>query len=185
MKSSSKPSIGLRNARAEDAAQLVELGRSVNMTTFGRFVDEEVFRVHLEKTYSIPRVTADINEATKDFIVATVDGEEEGGEEKVIGFAVLARGNSYPFLEHLEGIIELQRIYIYPAFHGRGVGKALMAKLEDIARKEGKRNTWLGCYEYNEVARKVYERAGYEGVGKRSNKIGGELYWDIVMVKRL
>jgi ribosomal protein S18 acetylase RimI-like enzyme len=202
--------ISLRRANPSDAEQLVQLGRSVNLSTFGKFVkDEEGFRRHLETTYTVERVLKDIENPEKDFIVAVVGGEgivadegakigngEVGGDEKgrdaveskqekIIGFATLVRSNTYPCLEHLESIIELGRIYIYPEYHGRGVGKALMGRVEEIARGEGRKNMWLGCYEDNEVARKVYEKAGFVTVGERFNKIGEDSYRDLVMVKRL
>lgn len=173
----------IRDALVEDADQIVELGISVNITTFGQYVGEEVFREHLEVKYTIEKTRANINNSTIDFVLATTT--PSGGEEKIIGFAVLARGVMYPCLGHLEGIIELQRIYIYPEFQGQGVGKALLGELEGRARKEGRKNIWLGCYERNEAAKRVYEKGGYVSVGERSNEIAGKEYVDWIMVKRL
>jgi ribosomal protein S18 acetylase RimI-like enzyme len=140
--------------------------------------------MYLDKAYNIPTTTSHINNPSQDFIVATTTNDDEG---KVIGFAVLARGNSYPCLEHLPAteIIELSRIYIYPEFHGRGVGRLLMGELDGRARKEGKKWMWLGCYEGNERAKGVYEKAGFERVGERSVVLGKEVHMDMVMVKEL
>lgn len=193
--------ISLRHATPVDAEQVVQVGRSVNLSTFGKFVtDEEGYREHLKEKYTLEKILKDIEDPEQDFLVAVVGGEEgvvvDGGaenggdavgskQEKIIGFATLVRSNTYPCLEHLEAIIELGRIYIYPEYHGRGVGKGLMGRLEEIARKEGRRNMWLGCYEDNEVAKKVYEKAGFVPVGERFNTIGEDNCRDLVMVKRL
>ena len=48
----------------------------------------------------------------------------------------------------------------------RGVGRALMAAAEDVARAAGVRKVWLGVYGPNARARALYEHLGYvvEGV---------------------
>lgn len=176
----------IRDARPGDVEEIVVLGKSVNISTFGKFVIKEVYNEHLEEKYSVERVRGEVGDGGKDFVVATTTTTNKTEEEeKIIGFAVLARGVTYSCLENLENIIELQRIYIYPQFHGKGVGKALMGELEERARKEGRKNVWLGCYENNDNARKVYENAGFVKVGERVNFVGGREYVDWVMVKRL
>lgn len=182
--------LSIRDARPEDAEEIVVLGKSVNVSTFGRFVGREGV-VYLEGRYSVEKMVVDIKDTTKDFIVAATttttssSSSETQHEQKIIGFAILARGMTYPCLEHLEDIIELQRIYIYPEFHGKGVGKALMGELEGRARREGRRNIWLGCFEGNERARGVYEKAGFVRVGERWQILGERRYLDWVMSKRL
>lgn len=176
----------IRDARPADVEDIVVLGKSVNISTFGKFVGKKVYREHLEEKYSVERVRGEVGDGRIDFVVATTTTTNKTEEEeKIIGFAVLARGVTYPCLEHLEDIIELQRIYIYPEFHGRGVGKALMGELEGRARREGRKNIWLGCYENNDNARKVYEKAGFVRVGERVNLIDEQEYLDWIMVKRL
>lgn len=56
---------------------------------------------------------------------------------------------------------ELKRMYVSPACRGRGVGRALLARLEAEARAAGCRQFVLETGRLQAAALALYERAGY------------------------
>ncbi|KAK9386682.1 acyl-CoA N-acyltransferase [Lipomyces mesembrius] len=175
----SPPSITIRRARSQDVASVAELGTHVFSITFGHSVSSQQLQAYLSESYSIPATAKDVTDPMKDMIVAT---SQDGA---IVGFALLTRGTSEPCITHLESTIELQRIYVHPTYHGNGVGKILIKKLEDIANQQGFKYIWLGVWEENYKAQKVYEKLGYRVVGDHDFTIGEVVQRDHIMVKEL
>lgn len=172
--------IQLRKAIAEDVAAIAKLGAQVFTATFGHSVSKEELQKYLDEAYSISATAKDIADSNKDMIVATAqDGTT------VVGFALLTRGTSEPCLAHLANFVELQRIYVDLTYHRRGVGKMLAQRLECMAKDEGFQYIWLGVWEENLQAQKLYEKLGYKLAGDHDFVIGGVVQTDHIMLKEL
>jgi ribosomal protein S18 acetylase RimI-like enzyme len=181
---SSQPLIGLRAATVEDAAQVATLGAHVFSVTFGHSVTPEQLQDYLQESYSTEATVKDILDTSKNMVLATT--QRSDGAAVIVGFALLTRGSSEPCIAHLgSAAVELQRIYVHPDCHGQGVGKMLANELEDMARKQGFGYMWLGVWEDNHQAQKVYERLGYKAVGDHDFVIGGDVQTDHIMLKEL
>lgn len=86
--------------------------------------------------------------------------EDDGGAP--IGWAV------FHTLEHLNYIVPEERLYGYvaelfvvEAARGQGVGRALIAACEDVARQMKLKSLMIGVLAKNARARKTYEAAGF------------------------
>jgi ribosomal protein S18 acetylase RimI-like enzyme len=66
--------------------------------------------------------------------------------------------------EEDESTAELKRLYVVPAYRGRGVAKALLAAVEDAARQAGRRRIWLEAGTAQPEAIGLYEQAGYSRI---------------------
>jgi GNAT superfamily N-acetyltransferase len=78
------------------------------------------------------------------------------------------------------GCAEMGDLFVAERFRGRSVGGTLMEAAEDWARDQGESNLVLAvtvANPHNDVARSMYERAGYEesGLGVFED---GCFYWD-------
>lgn len=75
---------------------------------------------------------------------------------------------------HVLGHIQLQlyEIEVLPGFRGRGLGRALVEEVLEVARREGHARMWLFTDEDNKAARRLYEAAG--GVPSPHDDAG---YW--------
>lgn len=85
------------------------------------------------------------------FLVAKVDGEPAGCG----GWRTLAAD---------ESSAEIKRMYVVPAFRGRGVAKAILAGLEETARQAGKKRMVLETGTAQPEAIALYQRCGYERI---------------------
>jgi ribosomal-protein-alanine N-acetyltransferase len=79
-------------------------------------------------------------------------------DDTVVGYAIL-----WCILD--QG--ELANIAIVPARRGEGLGKALLIRVLDVARKRGVRKLFLEVRASNEAAIQLYLRQGFEEVGVR------------------
>lgn len=107
-------------------------------------------------------------------LVARIDGVP-------VGYVVLNRASAYPLFARL-GIPELQDLNVIPAYRGRGLGAALVAACEDMARRDGAVRIGLavGLHKSYGPAQRLYVRLGYQPDGNgitydRQNIAAGEL----------
>jgi RimJ/RimL family protein N-acetyltransferase len=73
------------------------------------------------------------------------------------------------------------------AARGRGVGKAALRHIEAAARAEGCVRAEVGVFEFNEVARRLYESAGYVEFARNEDFTWwhGVMWADLRLEKRL
>lgn len=171
--------VSVRLATPADTTAIADLGKKVFSTTFGHTVTPQQLQTFLDDSYSVEATAKDIDNPSKDMVVAIA------GDEKILGFALLTRGSSEPCVDDVPSKIELQRLYVDMAAQGRGIGKLLMNKVENMARKQGYRNMWLGVWEENYKAQEVYQKVGYTRVGDHDFDIGGDIQTDHIMLKKL
>ena len=81
-------------------------------------------------------------------------------DDKVLGFAMTTLR---PELLSQEPSAHLEAIALDPAAEGRGVAQALLAATEASAHAQGAQTMTLHVFSVNERARRLYERAGYDG----------------------
>ncbi|RMZ79706.1 hypothetical protein DV738_g3142, partial [Chaetothyriales sp. CBS 135597] len=157
------PGFSIRKATLADAPAIAQLGRSVFTDSFGFSIPSNDMRTFLDEVYDLPAIEAEISSPTKHFFNTTE-----------------------PCLAEIPGLVELQRLYVHGDCHGRGVGKALVGRVELLARDRlGYSNIWLGVWEGNFVAQRVYEALGYERVGEHEFTMGRCVQIDWIMVKPL
>lgn len=93
-------------------------------------------------------VADDIEPDERPFFVAEVDGE-------IVGFAEGARDADG------ENVAHLYRIYVHPDHWGRGVGRALLDRLEAVFRDRGFDRLRVSVFAENDVGVRFYESVGF------------------------
>lgn len=169
----------IREARVQDLEQVQRLGSHVYSTTFGHSLPSSDLQLYLDEFRSLDAIKQDFADPHKDFIVAT---DLEG---IIVGFALLTQATSEPCIDHVDSKVELQRLYVAIEHHGRGIGKLLARRLDEVARTKGFRYVWLGVWEENYKAQKVYRSLGYEKVGDHDFTMGNVVQNDWIMMKEL
>jgi GNAT superfamily N-acetyltransferase len=98
-----------------------------------------------------PIAAADFEPPRGDFLVAFLDGTPVGcGAWRTFAGA--------------EGLAEIKRMYVVPALRGTGLARAVLAGVEDSARKAGCRRAILETGDGQPEAIAFYRKAGYRPI---------------------
>jgi diamine N-acetyltransferase len=79
----------------------------------------------------------------------------------------------------------LDQLYILQDHHGHGIGKELLAWAIDESRRRGMKELYLTVYVDNHRAKRLYERNGFDAVGRYDFMVGSHADEDIIMRKVL
>ncbi|KAK7428123.1 hypothetical protein QQZ08_005362 [Neonectria magnoliae] len=171
--------VSIRKVKLADASSIAKLGAHVFTTTFGHSVPPHELQAFLDNEYTTAAIIKDIEDENKDIIVAT------SPEGDILGFSYLTTGSFEPCVDHIENKVELQRIYVHPSGHGKGVGRLLSSTIDEMAKRKGFKNIWLGVWEENARALKAYGKWGYQPVGHHDFVVGTVVQRDQVLLKSL
>ena len=147
----------LRNAAADDAAELAALGARSFVEKFGHMYAAQDLATFLVKAHSEAPVAAEIADPGMRIRLA-----ERGGI--VVGFCKLVMACGWP--EHARGtrVIELKQLYTDPAMTGLGIGAALTDWALAEARAFGADEMQLSVWSGNDGAQRFYARYGFAHV---------------------
>ena len=126
-----------------------------------------------------------------DMMYSEVVVRREIETEKINYFFVFYAGMKIGFVSFgpyhpSDGWAKLHKIYLFPEFHGRGLGAAALAKVCELASEQGYNSICLNVNKKNSAAIKAYERNGFVKSEEVVNDIGGGYVMDdYVMVKDL
>jgi RimJ/RimL family protein N-acetyltransferase len=165
--------IVVREACEADAGALLELQRGLDRETSMMMLeqDERTATVH-EVSVRLQRISRTPNST----ILVAAHGDE------IVGY-VEAEGGPYRRTRHSAYLV----IGVRSAWHGRGLGGALLQAIERWARERGVRRLELTVRVDNKRAIRLYERAGYvtEGVRRASLLLGGDVVDELAMARLL
>ena len=83
--------------------------------------------------------------------------------------------------EPIEDGLEIERIYLLPAYQGFGFGQLMMNEIISIARKLKIFKLWLGVWDQNFGAIKFYQRNGFSKFATHEFRLGTDLQMDNLM----
>lgn len=164
----------VRGAGIEDAGALALVGAATFLETFAGILDGPAIVAHCERVHVQPAYGAAIKGGAKAWLAGTGTGDAP------IGYA-LAAAPELPGAEADDW--ELKRIYALSRFHGCGLGGALLEAV--IGAATGYERLLLGVYVGNARAIAFYRKQGFEPMAERRFDVGGTLYDDVVLARRL
>ena len=150
----------VRPARRDEAGALAQLAAVTLRAAFERDIPAAHLEPYLARSFTPADATAELSDPRVRLLVA-----EHAGE--LGGYAKLQLGPG-PGAVHAARPIERVRMYLLPAWYGRGAGNELMTRSLGEARSLACDVLWLKVWDRNERARRFYARWGLRDVGTTS-----------------
>ena len=165
--------IEIRKASINDLEDLQKIGRQTFSETFAAENTEEDMAKYVEESFSVERLSAELNNPDSEFYVAVQHND-------VIGYLKLNFGKSQTELKDNRAL-EIERIYVLKAFHGKKIGQLLYDKAIQVATNNKVEYVWLGVWEENHRALRFYKKNGFVAFDKHIFKLGNDEQTDIMM----
>ena len=124
----------LKRASLEDINELKKICIDAYYVNFHNHWNEGGLKWYLDKEFSITRLKRDLRDKNINYYLIN-------SKEKTVGF-VKTKNNSLPNLPIEDGI-EIEKIYVLPAFKGMGIGKLTVNEIIKKTKELGKKILFL------------------------------------------
>lgn len=165
--------ISIRKITINDIKELQKIGRHTFAETFSSSNSEENMEKYLKSGFSTEKLTSELVDPNTEFYLAKYG-------EQTIGYLKINVGPSQTEIKD-KNTLEIERIYVLKAYHGKKVGQKLYEKAIDLAKKKNVKYVWLGVWEQNPRAIRFYEKNGFRAFDKHIFKLGDDEQTDIMM----
>jgi ribosomal protein S18 acetylase RimI-like enzyme len=163
----------IRAISISDLAQLQKIGKTTFAETFTEHNTKEDLDKYLEESFSNEKLSSELNNPYSSFYFAEI-------ENNVVGYLKINFGASQTELKDNEAL-EIERIYVLQAFHGKKIGQLLFNKAIEIAKEHKAQYVWLGVWEENHRALQFYKKNGFVQFDTHIFKLGNDEQTDIMM----
>ena len=179
------PSPRIIPAATGDFAAIERIARLTWPDTFHDILSTQQIEYMLDRMYRPEALAQQVAEGhvfhlllDADRAIATDYSRQSGTRYRPVGYV------SHQ-LDYLPGTTKVHKLYVLPGAHGRGFGRALLKKVEIIARRAGQSALRLDV-NYQNRAVDFYERVGFRKIDRFDTEIGnGFLMEDWRMEKQL
>lgn len=159
---------------SSDVLALQNISKQTFSEAFTDANTPEDMELFLAKHFDTKKLLAELQEKDSLFYFA------QTAEGLSVGYLKLNMGQAQTEFQ-VEEALEIERIYVLQAFHGKKVGQFLMQKALQIAKEKGKTYVWLGVWEKNEKALTFYRKNGFEAFSTHIFVVGDDAQTDILM----
>lgn len=166
----------IRPATPDDATSLAALQSRVFVSTYGAAIPPPTLAAYVERTFAPEQVAKELSETDSTHLVAVYNGA-------IVGVSKLVAGT--PASHHLRNAVELARLYVDEAWHGRGVGKELLLRSFATAREQSHVEMWLCAWEHNARALTFYHKHGFAPFGQIPVFVDDVRFDDLLMRRKL
>lgn len=176
--------ISFRRATAADVLLLRDLAQRIWRAYYPPIIGSEQVEYMLRQMYSAETIERELGEGVV-WEVAEIEGRDRCPSGPRMA------GDSRPYLQ-AAGFLsvtpgapaKLNKLYLLPELHGRGLGAAMIEHACAIARDCGASEVHLQVNKRNERALRAYERAGFRRVKEAVFDIGGGFVMDDYVLAR-
>ena len=144
----------MRRITLQDVPALSFIAKKTFYDTFTCTCTEDDMDDFLEKFYNENTLAKEVAVSAMGYFFAEIDGE-------IVGYILFSNGTQDFAQIHGSTALELKRLYVLEAFHGKGIAQQMMQFFLDHAKSQGYDNAFLGVWEYNLRAQKFYGKYGF------------------------
>jgi diamine N-acetyltransferase len=165
--------IDIKKANLEDLATIQNVGITAFTETFSEINTPENMEKYVQENFNTAQLTSEINNPDSPFYIAFCDNEP-------VGYLKLNFRNAQTETIKDE-TIEIQRIYVLKAFHGKKIGQLLLDQALKVAQEYHVDYIWLGVWEENHRALQFYAKNGFATFDKHIFILGNDQQTDLLM----
>lgn len=165
--------IEIKKATIHDIETLQFISKKTFTETFAEVNTPENLANYLHESFNLEQLTLEINNPNSEFYLATLDSEPIGYLKINFGIAQTEIIN--------ENALEIHRIYVLQAFHGKKIGQLLLDEVIKIANQTRVDSIWLGVWEENHRALQFYTKNGFVAFDTHVFTLGNDVQTDLLM----
>jgi len=165
--------VKIRKINILDLAQLQKIGKTTFTETFTEHNTKEDLEKYLKESFAADKLITELNNPHSSFYFAEI-------ENNVVGYLKINFGNAQTELKDNKSV-EIERIYVLQAYHGKKIGQLLYNKAIEIAKEHQAHYVWLGVWEENHRALQFYKKNGFVQFDTHIFKLGNDEQTDIMM----
>ena len=162
-----------KKCNLSDLAALQKISIDTFTSTYQAKNTKENFENHIAQAFNSEQLTKELNNPNTEFYFLF-------SEKKLVGYLKLNE-NEAQTEKMQKHCYELERIYLFEEFQGKGFGKILIDKSIEIAKTKNKKELWLGVWEENPAAIGFYKKMGFVEFGTHVFKVGDDKQMDYMM----
>ena len=163
----------IRKINILDLLQLQKIGISTFSETFAEHNTKEDLEKYLKESFAADKLIAELENPDAAFYFAELD-------DTVIGYLKINFSDAQTELKDNKSV-EIERIYVLQAYHGKKIGQLLFNKAIEIAKEHQAHYVWLGVWEENHRALQFYKKNGFVQFDTHIFKLGNDEQTDIMM----
>jgi ribosomal protein S18 acetylase RimI-like enzyme len=165
--------VRVRRAIERDADALAAVGRASFRGAYGPGSKPEDIADHLHRHFRAEVIRGELAASGRDYWLAQMDKEPAG--------LAKTRSDRSPDELPRPNCLELELLYVAPGFQRRGVGHALLDRIEDVAADRGFGGIWLSVWEEADWAVGFYRKRGFVAFAKHTFTVGRSEFTDDLM----
>jgi ribosomal protein S18 acetylase RimI-like enzyme len=165
--------IEIKKAYLEDLITIQNISKQSFTETFAAINTPKNMEKYLQESFNTTQLTTEINNPDSPFYIAFWD-------TKPVGYLKLNLGDPQTEIVK-DNALEIQRIYVLQAFHGKRIGQSLLDEAIKIAHQIPVNYIWLGVWEENLRALQFYAKNGFVTFDKHLFILGDEKQTDLLM----
>jgi ribosomal protein S18 acetylase RimI-like enzyme len=157
----------------EDLGVLVDITRDTFVNAFERQNNPEDFWNYINEAFNENAIVEQLLDINSEFYFVYL-------KNVLVGYFKLNKLEAQTE-QFAKSSIELERIYVLKDFQSQGIGKAMLLKVIDTAKRRKATFLWLGVWQENKDAVRFYEAHGFKKVGTHPYYIGKDKQTDWLM----
>lgn len=165
--------IEIRKATISNLNSIQEISKITFVETFSSVNTAENMTDYIRENFNSEQIASEINNPDSAFYLAVL-------EDETIGYLKLNFGNAQTEIV-TDKAIEIHRIYVLQAFHGKKIGQLLLDEAIKIAHHNKVDYIWLGVWEENHKALRFYTKNGFVAFDKHLFILGNDTQTDLLM----
>lgn len=165
--------IAIKKATIEDLETLQLISEKTFTETFAAVNTPENLANYIEQSFNSEQLSMEINNQNSQFYIAFSASEP-------VGYLKINFGDAQTETV-TKNAIEIHRIYVLQAFHGKKVGQLFLDQVIAVAQQMAFDAIWLGVWEENHRALQFYTKNGFIAFDKHIFTLGDDVQTDLLM----